>query len=128
MDEQFINQAVRDLCTEIDQEYPRCGFHVGDGWFPIVADALRRIAGVGIRWRLEQVKQKFCQLRVYVDFLDDGIWRPEHPDHGRYLEVKRIIAEAEAACDRACEQCGAKVEPGMSSGWKGCGACRHEQA
>ena len=61
-----MRKRASDLCTEVGQEYPRSGFHVGDGWFPHVAKALREIAKVGVPWQLAQVKQKFCQLRIYV--------------------------------------------------------------
>ena len=128
-----MRQEANDLCAEIGQAYPPCGFHVGDGWFPHVAKALREIAKVGVPWQLAQVKQKFCQLRIYadIDLPNEGtkespIWgfMPEHSQHALYQRVQEIIGEAESACDRACESCGAEAEAGPASGCKLCEACR----
>lgn len=131
------HQRAVDLCKEVGQEYPPCGFSVGDGWFEPVADALRKIAKVGIPWQLAQVKQKFCQLRIYVDVETPGvtrenhdsaknpwIWEEGHPLKSKYDEIHAIISEAEAICDTRCESCGAQTEGGPASGWKGCKACK----
>lgn len=142
---------ANELLKEIGQENPPCGFGVGDGWFPHVAKALREINKVGIPWELAQVKQKFCQLRIYIDFPGSGkvipvdflgskskrvdvgmpkedgsvsIWEKGHPDHDKYLRVNELIREAEIACDTSCESCGAQTGGGAASGWKGCEACK----
>ena len=139
-----------EFLKEIGQEYPPCGFSVGDGWKEPVYDALRQIAAVGIPWELAQVKQKFCQLRIYVDFPGSGkvvpidfigsgqrmdvgmpnedgtvsIWEEGHPDHSKYLRINEIIAECCRICDTRCEDCGAQTDGGAASGWKGCQACK----
>lgn len=121
-------ERIDALLAEIGQEYPYCGFHVGDGWFPHVADALRKMSKVDLPWKLAQVKQKFCQLRIYVDFPREEqrpwVWEPEHPLSGRVKEVQKYIGEAEDACDVACEDCGRWVEGGPASGTKLCKRCR----
>ncbi len=100
------------------------------------------------------MKQKFCQLRIYVDFPGSGkvvpvdfiggkgkrvdvgmpkedgtvsVWEKGHPDHDKYLRVNEIIREAERACDTSCESCGAPTDGGAASGWKGCKACKDEE-
>lgn len=129
-------QEATNLCKEVGQEYPACGFHIGDGWKEPVAEALRKLAKVGIPWTLAQVKQKFCGLRIYadVDLPNEGteenpVWgfMPEHSQHAKYQEFRKIISEAETACDTRCESCGATAPAGQASGWKGCPACKTEE-
>jgi hypothetical protein len=92
-------KKIDDLLAELDQEYPECGFYIGAGWFPVVADALRRVQRTGVPWKLAQVKQKFCGLRVYIDFPD------EVPEEG-YNQILGIVQQAELDCSTLCESCG----------------------
>ena len=72
------------------------GFECGDGWFAPVykmsklLTQYRKDSGIDIQ--ICQLKEKFGELRVYVDNGD--------------AEVSRIIQEAESACDVTCETCG----------------------
>lgn len=99
---------VESLLDEIGQDYPECGFSVGHGWFPVVADALRKMSKYS-GWRLLQVKQKFCQLRIYVENSCD--------------EVNEIIDRAADRCDVLCELCGGFASPGWRTGSKLCAVC-----
>ena len=66
------------------------------GWEAIV-DALRRdLAELDPELRVEQVKQKFGGLRVYVAAGDPAV----------AAAVRERITEAESASERTCEQCG----------------------
>lgn len=148
------HQEAVDFLESIGQKYPPCGYGIGDGWKEPVEAALRKIAAIGIPWELAQVKQKFCQLRIYIDFPGSGkvlpvdflgknggrvdvgmpnesgevsIWQEGHPDHAKYLQVQELIAEAESVCNTRCESCGAQTEGGAASGWKGCKACKNEE-
>lgn len=47
---------------------PRCGFSIGEGWIPPVERAFEKMIAAGWDGKLSQVKQKFCQLRIYIDF------------------------------------------------------------
>lgn len=94
-----MDNKVASLLQSINQSNPPCGFHVGDGWFPIVADALRKIAVLNVDWTLEQVKQKFCGLRIYFSL--------SKTDMPRYDEIRAIVANAEEVCATICEDCGA---------------------
>lgn len=102
---------VEELLKPLGQEYPECGFDIGDGWMPIVMEALTEMSKVDVKWQLSQVKQKFCGLRIYVDFERSEhppwIFQEEHPEHIRYLMIQKIIGEAEKKCAVACENCGA---------------------
>ncbi|AYM40392.1 hypothetical protein DYE20_01470 [[Mycobacterium] chelonae subsp. gwanakae] len=65
------------------------------GWEAIV-DALRRdLAVLDPELRVEQMKQKFGGLRVYVAAGDPAV----------AAAVRERIAEAESASERTCEQC-----------------------
>lgn len=111
---------VSDLLREIGQDWPMCGFYVGPGWLPHVAEALRSVAALEHPWVLEQVKQKFCQLRIYYSFPAGT------PDVVR-AEFERAVGIAAALCDAACEICGATVAPGAALGRKLCDPCRESR-
>jgi hypothetical protein len=119
-------KQAEDLCKELGIDYPDCGFYIGDGWFPVVAEALRGIGQIGLKWKLGQVKQKFCQLRIYAEF-PGGEWEESHPDHDKYEAAKALIGIAEAACDVMCEGCGAVVDGGPACGCKLCDTCRKDR-
>ena len=126
---------------EIGQEYPPCGYHVGDGWLPHTKTALRKIAeiakGAGLEWQVAQVKQKFCQLRIYIDVETPGgvtrenhdsatnpwIFEENHPLHSKYNEIHAAVGEAERICDALCENCPNPAKPGPASGTKLCTPC-----
>lgn len=138
---QARQEKVKALLQEIGQEMPPCGFDVGSGWEEPVFEALRKMAKVGIPWQLAQVKQKFCQLRIYIDVDTPGdvtpenhdsiknpwIWEEAHPLKSKYDELHGYIGEAEVACNIRCEECGAQTEGGPASGWKGCTACKEAE-
>lgn len=44
----------------------RCGVSIGPGWLPVVHKALGQMIEAGWDKELHQVKQKFCQLRIYI--------------------------------------------------------------
>lgn len=96
---------VTAFLVELGLEYPECGFDIGAGWMPPVFDAIRKMHATGLKFRLGQVKQKFCGLRIYYDTL--GLeWQDDHPDHHKVLEIDRIIETAQLACSLICENCG----------------------
>lgn len=96
-------EQVNALLREINQKYPSCGFYIGDGWFPIVADALRKMSLLDIKWRLDQVKQKFCGLRIYYSFVN----REDYENKREvYDQMKEIVKQAQELCAEMCEFCG----------------------
>lgn len=93
-DAKWARQKLRatNLCKELGMDYPYCGFYIGDGWYPTVEKALRAAHDAGWCGPLAQVKQKFCQLRIYAD---------------NASELQRyFFSKAEAECDKLCETCG----------------------
>lgn len=101
---------VDELLEELGIEYPPCGFYVGEGWMPIVENALRKMLDVGWDKRLAQVKEKFKGLRIYVD--------GETND-----KIRDIIREAEEKCLKTCEDCGGPRAPLTGVGAPVCDAC-----
>lgn len=87
----FKAKVTADL-SSLGIEYPECGFNIGDGWYPIVLDALKEMVEAGWDKNLHQVKQKFCRLVIYIGDTND--------------EIKEIINNAVKLCDSVCEDCG----------------------
>lgn len=72
------------------------GFACGDGWFSILWELSRAISGHAERAGLDpvvrQVKEKFGELRVYVEGGDD--------------EIERLVEEAVELSRGTCGACG----------------------
>jgi hypothetical protein len=92
------------------------GYEVGPGWMPVVRKAVAELVAKGAV--INQVKEKYGGLRIYFDF-DDG-------DNGDYEGMYKIVADAEDACSKICEQCG---EPGTrrGGGWIRTLCDKHEE-
>ena len=70
-----------------------CGFSVGPGWLPPLEKMIVKLKALGWDGKyLAQVKQKFCQLRVYLDFTTQA--------------MEEAIRDAEIECNTMCEYCG----------------------
>lgn len=82
-----------------------CWAECPPGWKLLVCDLLDKLQG---KCTIAQIKEKFGELRVYVNPLPD--W------HGDWSEVEFLIKEASIASNEICEVCGA---PGKrySDGW-----------
>jgi len=91
-----LEEKKNALLKELGIEDVRCGFHIGPGWFPVVAQTLRDMKEAGWTGKLAQVKQKFTGLRIYIDDADSKLYD--------------FIAEAEKKCFYLCEICGGKRE------------------
>ena len=74
------------------------GFCIGQGWFNIVADLSNKIEEVikdlpnKEEFQVVQVKEKFAQLRYYMD--------KQTP------EIRKLIQEATELSGETCEECG----------------------
>jgi hypothetical protein len=78
------------ILRRFDIPNPRCGFSVGLGWMPMVERALEKMVAAGWNKELAQVKQKFCQLRIYIDF--GGYDDVDNPVKRFFREVVHRIA------------------------------------
>ena len=123
MSDELTNDPVSEVLSRHGIAPPRCGFYVGPGWLPIVDRALGRLVEAGWDRGLEQVKQKFCQLRIYLScslgYVEDGKWYPN--------DLGKIVNEAADECDRVCEVCGGERES-KGGGWglAACNACKRD--
>ena len=106
---------------------PTCYSGVGPGWLPVVSEMFQKMIAAGWDRQLEQIKEKFCQLRVYTSQsqyeMKDGLWVKE----GEFIKLNKlgeIIDEAVGKCDELCEDCGKERElKGCRSGAAWCNAC-----
>ncbi len=73
-----------------------CGVSVPHGWIALVHDLMSKLEAIG-GVRVDQIKQKFGSLRVYVAY--------KAALHN--AEVDRLIDDAEDVASRTCEVCGA---------------------
>jgi hypothetical protein len=87
-------EEAEALLLGLGIQYPRCGFWICFGWLSVVKDTLQKMVEAGWNKDLQQLKQKFGGLRIYI-----GESTPE---------VDAIIQGAEALCDTLCEACGNK--------------------
>jgi hypothetical protein len=95
----------------IDPQSVAGGAFCGKGWQPIVDRLLGNLVEMGWDRRLDQVKEKFGELRFYIR-------------HGS-REMFEVIEMAERASRRTCEFCGADGRPRDDLGWvkTACDAC-----
>jgi hypothetical protein len=99
------------------------GIECGIGWYSLIDKMCYDLEQlfVGIPYsnypKIEQVKEKFGSLRVYIDFFDSSL----HLSDKAY----GIIYQAEHDSSKICETCG---EPGsviQKSGWIYCACEKH---
>jgi hypothetical protein len=76
---------------------------IGPGWNDIVLQLDRDIARLDPDYRIVQVKEKFAQLRYYVDASDAY----DHANGWLTDPIYGLIRKAEEASARTCEKCGA---------------------
>jgi hypothetical protein len=95
-------------------------FGFGEGWEPIVDEALQKIQKLneeldeGHKIKIVQVKEKFGGLRIYTNFYTDA--------------TSEIIEAAERQAADTCENCGSTEQVTAKGGWikNYCTKC-HEQ-
>lgn len=89
-------------------EHARCVSSVGPGWYQIVRAVEVLLDGIAPGWTPGQVKEKFGELRFYVDPPDevftDGIAAERW---GKIQDQVRAITDAATAASlKRCELCG----------------------
>ena len=127
-DRKAIDESTRNsyfnnvfLLTRLDIPWPECGFDARPGWLPIIEVTLERLITAGWDKKLDQVKQKFCQLRIYIS-------QCERDQNGFENELGLIIRQGVEACDKVCEVCGNERErKGCGMGWALCNACGKDE-
>ena len=76
------------------------GFDCNDGWYDLLDEMLSKIQHYQIK--IVQIKEKFAQLRVYTEHIDE--------------EVEKIIEIYEDRSIKTCEICGKRGEI-RNTGW-----------
>lgn len=125
--------AFSSLLAKYEIETPWCRSDVGIGWLPVLDEAFEKMIEEGWNRKLSQVKQKFNQLRIYLDdtpeyeIINDEFVRG--PDGSPILTpIGKIIAEACDRCDRICELCGnERRRKGLGVGMALCDDCGKEE-
>ena len=92
----YNDDKIDQILKKYNIKMPVCGFYVGNGWLPIVDEALRLMIEAGWDKCLAQVKQKFCGLRIYLGTYQEDI----------AVQLDNIIYTAEKKCAIVCEECG----------------------
>ena len=83
---------------------------VGEGWWNLVYYALDVVdRAYGGKWKVGQIKQKYGELRIYID------GRVDLTDDDRII-IDSAIDTAENVSEKTCETCGA---PGLIQPWDG---------
>lgn len=125
--EHYITPAAMDILERYPSLFGRgswmldktplgWGFTCGEGWYPILDRLFADLAAIAredaLKLEVQQVKEKFGGLRVYV--------------RGSTARVQARIAQAEEEAEAACERCGGP-SPGIRThgGWYSnlCDAC-----
>jgi hypothetical protein len=153
----FPQRSIQHM-LDLDDRYPEVEIfgdqcisaEVGAGWAPLVEECLKVLALHGCK--VGQIKQKFCELRVYWDYpphieLAIAEWRRQDPSHlkndaGEWVydppmpypderariasAVNPVIAAMAQQSLRTCEDCGADLgrDGGPSAGRRQCEECR----
>lgn len=96
--------------------HPECGASCGEGWRQLLHDLFSELEKLDIDgFRIEQVKQKFCGLRVYTS-------------HDGTEPVDSLIRKAEHVAWRTCELCGTEMpNKGPRFGMNLCDKCEQER-
>lgn len=85
-----------------------------DGWYDIIEEAVEKLAKFENCVHIEQIKEKFGTLRIYVSYpydYDDEVsekWNKERQK--TYDFVDSIITEAEFKAARTCVTCTKEVQ------------------
>lgn len=101
-----------ELYEKLQAKYPEAfsqcfDFSPPDGWEPIVERLINDLVFVDPLIKIAQVKEKFAELRVYVDRGSDDAWEA----------ICDLIHEAEDECAKTCQQCGKPGEFRDKNGW-----------
>jgi len=70
---------------------------IGKGWMKIIFNLDKKLSILHPKYQIAQIKQKFAQLKFYVNFIDDASYK--------------YIFNAEKKASRTCEACGSAGKP-----------------
>lgn len=92
----------KEVCDMLELAYPAAGFFIPVGWEKLVTACLVKMACIR-GWKLDQVKEKFGTLRIYITpdekMSADDKW-----------ELSFYISEAVRKCEYTCKCCGEQLK------------------
>lgn len=92
-----------DYTLKPENPYDLFGAECGKGWYPIIQPIIDYVDNVP-KMEIIQIKEKFGELRVYLNFEDET--------------VSKLIDEAVKEASETCELCGSKEDIGITiTGW-----------
>lgn len=104
-----MNMTVQESCLGF-------GTEINKGWYEIIYYYSEKIHDYmkekNLNTRVEQVKQKFGELRWYIDNTDDFI--------------DKLVNKAENECEKICEVCGSREEVKNTRYITICNKCKKE--
>lgn len=94
---------LNELLKKYNIKSTPCYSFVGDGWIPLLDKMFQELISLGWDKDLDQVKEKFGCLRVYIG--------------NTTAEISKVIEKAEADSSVTCEECGNPGELRTSRSW-----------
>lgn len=85
-----LNKRLDDLGIKHEHHYT---IDIGNGWVEPIFKGLEEMIAAGWDRELVQIKQKFCECRIYVH-------------HDVSNKVQEILNKVQALCSTLCEFCG----------------------
>lgn len=110
-----IKKDFPDLCSE--DQLPSSfafGFECGNGWYDLIYKLCKDVSEVSPETKIVQVKEKFGELRFYVNSANNKAYE--------------LIDEAERKSREICEVCGSKSKVRNNNGWLStiCDKCKEK--
>jgi hypothetical protein len=94
-----IDALYKDFPVAMREVY--CGAYAGKGWIEPLRKAVAVLDKAG--YQVVQIKQKFGELRIYFE-------PSENTDIWTNIACTMAVKQAELACNKMCEECGAPAE------------------
>lgn len=89
-----------------------CWSHIEKGWLPLLEELDRKISEINPDYVLDQIKEKFGVLTVYVshDFVNET--------QEQYFQIEKLIAETRQKSSEICDVCGNSGSLQKGSWWR----------
>lgn len=109
--ENLINKYGKFFTKDNRMPFTMFGIECGDGWYFLLSELFdhldryfqHKYKTVPEDFQITQIKEKFGDLRIYVDGADDAVWE--------------LIRFTESLSHKTCEYCGSNQNILKSTGW-----------
>ena len=117
----MADEAWRDnLDQRIRLDGGIVGVGVNDGWRDLIFDLVWDLDAMGVKYQIEQVKEKFGKLRFYAHIVGDAT-------KDQCDAFRRRIEACELRSSKVCETCGAPGSTRNINGWVSTACSAHER-